>query len=482
MFWQFSPSCLHNTAVINGSQTLTYAQLQQRYREFMLCLPEAGNLVVLKCRNDLPTLVAWLACLNKKVPVLLLENAVTDTTLQALVQRFAAAAVVSDGKIITVPNGVEASQIDSRLAVMISTSGSTGSAKQVALSYDNLQANAQSICDYLPIKAGDVTITTLPFHYSYGLSVINTHLLSGATIVLSDFSIMSREFWDLMDTHGITSFAGVPYTFEMLKRVGFLKKSLPALRYVTQAGGRLSDDLVIQFAEHLQEQQAAFYVMYGQTEATARMAFLAPHKLPKKVGAIGNAIPGGKLSLMDEQKQPITRPNSQGELVYYGANIMLGYASCAEELTSFLPPTCLYTGDLAMRDSEGDYTIVGRVKRFVKIFGSRINLDEVEALLEQNGYYARVTGTDKRLYLALAQIDNEQGSHEKDDSDKSVNEKNATEKQQREKQAIHFLSKSIKLHPNMMKCTTLSSFPLKTNQKIDYAALLAKFEGGIADV
>ena len=162
------------------------------------------------------------------------------------------------------------------LAVLLSTSGTTGSPKLVRLSAANVLANAGAIVDYLGITAADVAPTVLPMHYCYGLSVVHSHLLVGASLLLTEDSVVDASFWDAASAHRITSLAGVPYTFELLDRVGFADMDLPHLRYVTQAGGRLAPEDVRRYARLGRERGWDLFVMYGQTEATARMAYLPP--------------------------------------------------------------------------------------------------------------------------------------------------------------------------------------------------------------
>jgi acyl-CoA synthetase (AMP-forming)/AMP-acid ligase II len=263
------------------------------------------------------------------------------------------------------------------IALLLSTSGSTGASKQVMISYDNLHANTTSICDYLPIKSTDVSISTLPFHYSYGLSIINTHLASGAALLMTEYSFMQREFWSLFDEHKVTSFGGVPHSYDMLMRLKFTSKNLPSLRYFTQAGGKLAVNTVSELSTFAEKSGKAFYVMYGQTEATARMSFADQNTLLSKPDTIGKAIPGTSFSIQGEL----------GELVFTGPNVMLGYAHSLNDLQQQTlmteTPRHLNTGDLAKVDADGDIYITGRVKRIVKLFGERISLDELQSSLQE---------------------------------------------------------------------------------------------------
>ena len=270
------------------------------------------------------------------------------------------------------------------LGLLLTTSGSTGSPKFVRQSYRNIKANAESIVEYLELDDTERPVTTLPMNYTYGLSIINSHLLVGATILLTDHGLMQKEFWRFMKDQAATSFGGVPYTYEMLDRLRFFRMDLPALRTMTQAGGKLSPELHKKFAEYALEQGKHFVVMYGQTEATARMGYLPCEQSLKKYGSMGIAIPGGKLWLRDVGGNSITEPDVVGELVYEGANVTLGYAECRADLVKGDERHgVLETGDMAKCDADGFFYIVGRKKRFLKVFGNRLNLDELDRMIKK---------------------------------------------------------------------------------------------------
>ncbi|MEE3466956.1 MAG: AMP-binding protein [Eubacterium sp.] len=287
------------------------------------------------------------------------------------------------------------------LALLLTTSGSTGSPKLVRQSRTNVLVNAASIVDYLEIGEFDRAITTLPMSYTYGLSIVNSHLLAGAELLLTDISIMQRDFWDFFQKEKASSLAGVPYTYEMLKKLKFMKMLLPSLKYMTQAGGRLRPELHKEFAEFATLTRKRFYVMYGQTEATARMAYLPYVHAEKKVGSIGVAIPGGALFLEDENGEQITEPHKVGELVYHGRNVTYGYA---EELADLAKGDendgVLHTGDMAEMDEDGYFFITGRKKRFLKIYGNRVSLDECEELIENHfSVECACTGEDDEMRI-----------------------------------------------------------------------------------
>ena len=288
------------------------------------------------------------------------------------------------------------------LAVLLSTSGTTGSPKLVKLSYKNIQSNAESIAEYLKINESEKPITSLPMSYSFGLSVINSHLLKGASILCSNKSMVMREFWNTFNFQKCTSFSGVPYNYQMLQRLKFDKMELPTLKTMTQAGGRLSEEFVKYFYETAVSKKINFLVMYGQTEATARISYVPFEKLGDKIGSIGIAIPGGGIKIFSDGKE-ISFSNEQGELVYFGNNVMMGYAESRDDLLKGDELNgVLHTGDLAYKDTDGFYYITGRLKRFIKLFGLRVNLDEVEKMLEnQFSCAAACYGSDDSLKILM---------------------------------------------------------------------------------
>jgi acyl-coenzyme A synthetase/AMP-(fatty) acid ligase len=294
------------------------------------------------------------------------------------------------------------------LGLLLTTSGSTGSPKLVRQSYSNIQSNAEAIAAYLELDETERPVSTLPMNYTYGLSIINSHVLVGATILLTDKTMAMKHFWDFMKENKATSFGGVPFTYEMLKKVRFFRMDLPDLRYMTQAGGKLSPELHREFAEWTQEKGKKFIVMYGQTEATARMGYLPAEMSLKKYGSMGKAIPGGKFILIDVNGNEITEPEQVGELVYEGDNVTLGYAECREDLAKGDERSGkLVTGDMAKMDEDGYYYIVGRKKRFLKIFGNRVNLDEIDQLIKQHfaGIDCASTGVDDKMKTFITDAD-----------------------------------------------------------------------------
>ena len=378
-------------------------------------------LVFSLCDNRIGSLVGYVSFLNHGVVPAMLKRSLDGELLSALYREYrpsyvwlpeedvSATEAVSGGRIVYAAFGYalvetpfgEDVPLLPELALLLTTSGSTGSPKFVRQSYENIRANTNSIVEYLHLDSAERPITTLPMNYTYGLSILNTHLDVGAKILLTDKSLMQREFWNLFREGEATSFGGVPYTYEMLKRLRFFRMDLPSLRTMTQAGGRLLPELHQEFAEYAARTGREFVVMYGQCEATARMAWLPPARSLEKVGSMGVPIPGGRFELLDADGTVIDEPDRTGELVYYGKNVTLGYAACAADLIKGDENGGrLATGDMAQRDVDGFYTIVGRKKRFLKIFGNRVNLDDAERLLRGEFRIEAVCGgRDDNLYI-----------------------------------------------------------------------------------
>ncbi len=270
------------------------------------------------------------------------------------------------------------------LALLLPTSGSTGSPRLVRISKQNLINNTESIIKSLKITKNDRAIMTLPMSYTYGLSVINTHFYTGASIFVSSKSIIQAEFWKLFKDFSCTGFSGVPYTYEMLYRFGFLKRDVGSLKTMTQAGGKLKDDLIYKFAQFSKDNSIQFFIMYGQTEATARMTCLPYEYLWKgeKMKSVGPPVNGGEIKIRDMYTNVYKQPFEEGEIIYTGNNVSMGYAESREDLSrgdDFNKK--LYTGDIGYLDEDGFLYVTGRIKRFIKLYGNRYNLDEMEKKL-----------------------------------------------------------------------------------------------------
>lgn len=373
------------------------------------------KLVFSLCSNSIGSVAGYVSFVNNNNATLLLDAQIESTAFEVLYKTYLPYYIWAPCE-FTAPDGARKvfsereyslweiarnnTSVNKKLSVLLPTSGTTGSPKLVRLSKKNLESNALSIIKYLNITSAERPLIGLPMYYSFGLSIINSHLLAGATILLTSLSYVEREFWQFGNENGFTSFSGVPYTFEIMKNLKLWKLPMPTLRTLTQAGGKLNNELLQFFIEKYKPLGVKFYLMYGQTEATARMSYLDPEYGVSKLGSIGKGISGGKLSLAAEDGRMIESANDVGELVYEGPNVSLGYAECAADLMKDDENLgVLHTGDLAYRDEDGFYFIVGRKKRFLKLFGNRISLDDVETLLKEKLNECVCVGDDSKLII-----------------------------------------------------------------------------------
>jgi len=381
---------------------LSYAELAAAADSFA-DLP-ARSLILLEIDNSLAAMVAYVGALRRNLPAIII-NAGDETATKRLTELFRPVALWSGARGLVPITQASAVVTHPDLGIMLSTSGSTGATKLVRLSAAAVDANARSIAAYLGLDADERPITTLPPGYSYGLSVINSHLAVGATIILNGYSVIDPAFRALIEAEAATSIAGVPYTYELLERGGMLADLPRSIRTLTQAGGRLSPEKVASTAAMAQRSGRRFFIMYGQTEATARMAYLPPDELPAHADCIGRPIPGGHFTLVD----PETGATAQdcGELVYSGPNVMMGYAESAADLARESELDRLHTGDLAERVTPSLYRITGRKSRFLKLFGLRVALDEVERMLCAQGLSAVASGDDELLVVGVVGTEHE---------------------------------------------------------------------------
>ena len=407
-----------NVALISSNAELTYSELDSLSLLLSLKI-RMRSLVFLVCTNTIESIISYIGIIRSGAVCILIKERNFDFLLETYKPEY----IVAPSDILNIQGSVLYRmnsytlyksnypidyQVSDDLAILLSTSGSTGSPKFVKVSYKNIVSNSVSISDYLNISSVDRAITTMPMNYSYGLSIIHTHLMNGASIIVTDSSLMTKKFWDLIKKKKATNFGGVPYTYQMLKKLRFERMVLPNLRYVTQAGGKLSEKLTLDFHGMCARKNIDFFVMYGQTEATARMAYLPARALPGKAGSIGFPILGGEFVLESTAGKVIEESETVGELIYYGENVSIGYSrSCNDLDGNDSNNGCLYTGDLAKRDADGYYYIVGRKNRFIKVFGNRVNLDEFEQIVNGYGIDCVCTGQEDQvnIYVTCPAVD-----------------------------------------------------------------------------
>jgi len=412
---------------------------------------------------DLPSVVRYLGAFESGRAVALIDPALDADVLTALVERFRPAAVLAasegdapDGYAVEGEHWVRVARDGVTphpdLAVLLPTSGSTGNPKLVRLSRRAVLSNAEAIAEVLAIDGDEVAPTSLPLHYSYGLSVLNSHLVKGATVVVEPSGVLGRGFWDAVDEHKCTSLAGVPYHYEMLRRMKFAPEKYPTLRTLTQAGGKLRDDLVTEFNDKIRAVGGRMYVMYGQTEAAPRMATVPADRLVERLGSAGPALPGGAFTILRDDGEETVHPKIIGEVVYRGPNVMMGYAEDEAELANGDDVGGrLATGDLGYLDEDGFLFITGRLKRIGKVFGNRVSLDDLEQAARSSGVgidvVAAVAAGDKVVLFA-------------EQVGKDVC-----------KAASRALSERLHLHTSGFDVRPIDTVPLLASGKIDYRTL-----------
>ncbi len=458
--------------------TLGGADLTRRLAEVVAAADRLPpGVVFLRMPASLPAVVCYLGLLAAGRPVLPVDPAMPEPVLADLLTRFAPAALVSPAG--TGPAAIDAPQRQGRgqarhyaqqslagwdeclirrtaaapvhpeLGLLMATSGSTGAPKLVRLSTTGVLANARAVVAALAIDPADVAITALPLHYSYGLSVLTSHLLAGATVVCAAGNVTAGPFWQAVDQWQVSTLALVPSQYEMLARMRWRTQHHPSLRVMTVAGGRLSDELTCSFHAALAEHKARFYVMYGQTEAGPRICVLPPERLRDKIGSAGTALSGVRLRIASADNERDTEARPGGAVVCTGPGVMMGYAEHADDLaTPDSQRGVLNTGDLGRLDADGFLWLSGRSSRIGKVFGIRIHLDAVERLLDgEAAAVAAVAGTDRvRIWCEAVAPE-------------------------RESQLVDLVATGLRLHRSGIELHLVARLPRLANGKTDYRQL-----------
>lgn len=418
MFLELEKNDREKVAVVDDSKvSVTYGEVCDFVNEFAAHLSER-TLTFILAENSIGSLMGYLSMLaNRIVPLVLSRN--TDKALyenlydtyqpayiwapKAMKDNLVGEILWESWGYVLMKTGNDTPVMYDDLSFLLPTSGSTGSPKLVRHTYRNIEANARNVSLMFKMTGDERPIASLPMHYTMGLSVILSHLYVGCTVYMTDHSLMDLEFWKTMKEARITTFTGVPFSYEVLHKLRFFRMDLPDLHIITQGGGKMSEDLFLECCDYADRTGKKFIPTYGQSECTARMAFLEPEMASRKQGSIGKAEPNGQLSIIDSDGNESFEGEATGEMVYRGENVTMGYAFCREDLKrGDENHGVMHTGDLAYRDTDGYYFIVGRMKRFLKIFGLRIGLDEVEHLVKSNFNTDCVcSGTDEMLTVNI---------------------------------------------------------------------------------
>ena len=407
-------------AIDDSDRSISYGQICKFSVEFAEHLSER-TLIFILAENSIGSLLGYTSSLINHIVPLVISSKTERGLYENLRDKYRPAYMWVPSSMVNqlgyevvwickwdyalVKTGKIAPKMYDELSLLLPTSGSTGSPKLVRHSYRNIEANAYNVLRMFGLTSEEKAMAILPMHYTMGLSVIASHLLAGATLLLSNRSLLDAGFWKTLK-HA-TSFTGVPYSYELLCKMRFTKMDLPNLKVITQGGGKLTPEMFQMLANYARDNGKKFIPTYGQSECTARMAYLPADLAITKTCSIGIAEPGGQLSIIDNDGNETFEGEATGEMIYRGENVTLGYAyEDIDLIKGDENHGIMHTGDLAHRDEDGCYTIVGRLKRFLKIFGLRIGLDEVEMMIKsQFDTDCMCCGTDELLTVNVTNAD-----------------------------------------------------------------------------
>ena len=406
-------------AIDDAGGHLTYGDIVGLRNELSSVLPER-ELVFCLCENRVGALAGFLALYDCKDVCLLLSAPIDKGLLKVLHGTYQPsyywipeAKVAESGyeqvfvykDFALCKTGNKAPEMHPNLSMLMTTSGTTGSPKLVRHKYGNIESNARNVAEVFNWTQVERGIIDLPMQYTMGLNVINSHLYAGATVLLIEANLMSPIYWKFIKEQKGTNFTGVPFSYEILNRLRFQRMDLPYLTTLAEGGGKLSDSLFSTFAAYAVDKGKRFFATFGTTETSARLAYLPPEHAITHIGSIGRAIPEGKLILVDEKGQEITMAGIEGELRYEGPNVTMGYGICIEDLKKGDEFGGVYeTGDIAKMDEDGFFYIVGRKKRFLKLFGLRVSLDQSERIISEHfGVECACTGDDTKMKIYITE-------------------------------------------------------------------------------
>lgn len=402
----------------NLGQIVTYGEIVDRCNE----LKGKGyerSIIFIMCKNTVGSLMAYLTSVESGLVPVTLSAAIDKELFESLYHTYQPKFIWSDKNDNLIQNfgqpihylfdfalyetGNDSYPFNDQLQLLMTTSGSTGSPKLVRYRCGNLKSNAKNVAIAFGWTENERSICDLAMNYTMGLNIINSHLYVGATCLLTTYNITSMEFWKYIKEEKGTNFCGVPFSYDILKKLRFERMSLPYLTTITEGGGKLTDKRFNELANYAKENGKRFIASFGTTETSARMVVLPAEWALSKTGSIGKAIPEGELFLIDENNEIISENIAEGELCYKGPNVTMGYAICKEDLLKGDEFNGIYrTGDMAKRDEDGFYFITGRISRFLKLLSYRVSLDQSERLIQQQfSIECACSGTDEQMNIYI---------------------------------------------------------------------------------
>lgn len=408
-------------AIDDKGERITYGELAEYTLPIAEIIPKR-SVVFLMCRNTVGCIVSYISMIeNDIVPVMLNEN-IDRELYESLVETYQPQFVSVDKSLekkfhyspvfecqnfVYLATGYPEYPINEKLELLMTTSGSTGSPKLVRYKKGNLESNARNVAKAWGWTNSERPVCDLLMNYTMGLNVINTHLYVGATLLLVTSNITDIKYWNFIKNERATNYTGVPFSYDLLWKLRFYKMDLPYLTTLSSGGGKLTDQMFISIAEYALENRKRFIASFGTTETSARMAMLDANMAIDKVGSIGKAIPEGELFLLDDDGKLIEKTEAEGELGYTGPNVTMGYSLTKEDLILDDVFNGMYrTGDVARRDKDGYYYIIGRKNRFLKMLGYRVNLDQCEQLIRNKfNIDCACIGTDAQMTIFITVTD-----------------------------------------------------------------------------
>ena len=464
--WDFGAFGRNTALVDDTGATVRYDELETLRNELSGICP--GELAMMMCENSIGALAGYAALLDSGHPMLMVSAGLSADMRREIMNTYRPGLVFTPhslrgdypnmAEIRTIGRNVlfrtnyaEPYPVNPVLGQLLTTSGSTGSVKFVRQSRENIRVNAQLIADYLGITDADRTITALQLNYTYGLSVFCANLMKGATMIVTAYGILDEEFWDVFENEHVTAFHGVHGSYDILDRMDLFCEDFPDLKLMTQAGGKLSRDLQRVLGQYAKDYGKRFIIMYGQSEATAAISYLPGEKTLDKPGSVGIAVPGGEITLVDTEGYPVREAHVPGELVYRGKNVALGYAARGEDLSRGDDwHGEIRTGDIAETDEDGFLYITGRLKRFIKVTGHRISLDEIdERIMDEINVRSVSSGVDDHPVIFVLTREDQQAVQE-------------------------FVRRRISIIRPALRVAVIEKFPTNADGKILYGELLEK--------
>jgi len=451
----------YKTALFNENTKITYSEINQKSK-FLKKKIKKRTLILILCENNIENIFYYLTFTKIRNPLILIDEKTPLKQIQNIIKLYKPKYTCLSKKnfdylklnkkkiideltetLVVENKKFTKYQIYSQLFLLLSTSGTTGASKFVRLSYKNILDNTKKIINFLKIKKNDVAITNMPYCYSYMLSVINTHISKGASIFVTNKSLLNREFWLNYKKYKITSFNGVAYIYEILNKINLKKIFNKNLKYITQAGGELDFNLKKKILKILKKNKVPFYIMYGQTEASPRISCFNALRHENKLNSIGRPLPGYKMFIKDERGNIVKKNLKKGVLYIEGNNVCLGYAKSFLDLKKKdTNKKKLLTNDLCYFDKDGFFYYVGRNNRVVKILGNRFDLNDLDLKLKKINYKVITKVKNEKIIIYF-------------------------EKNYKKNFLLNKIYSNISLNKNLIILKKVKKFPINSNGKID---------------